>query len=90
MRPTLIQPENAIGKTVKDVWRDKTYLITLYDDQTYTLVAADYDEPHGPHAITYPMLDTKDEVDIGIVCDIFLTKHGFFTDREVENWYSGN
>jgi hypothetical protein len=90
MKPVLIQPEDAIGKTVKDVWRDKTYLLTLFEDQTCTLVAANYDEPSGEHAICYPILETMDEVSIGDVDDLFLIKHGFFTDREIENWYSGN
>ena len=89
MKPTLIQPEDAIGKTVKDVFRDDTYILTLFEDNTYSLIAATYDEPN-KHGVLYPTFETQDEVWLGTVCDIFLAKHGFFTDREVENWYSGN
>jgi hypothetical protein len=89
MKPSLIQPEDAIGKTVKDVFRDDTWILTVYEGQTYTLIAADFGSPSEDGRL-WPTFATEDEVSLGTVCDIFLSKHGFFTDREIENWYSGN
>lgn len=89
MKPALVQPEDAIGKTVKDVFRDEIYILTLYNDNTYSMIAADFGKVD-EDGRQWPEFATQDEANIGDVCDLFLTKHGFFTDREVENWYSGN
>lgn len=85
----LIQPQDAIGKTVKDVYRDDTYILTLFSDETYTLIAACFgDNDHDGRM--WPTFETEDEAWIGTVDDGFLVKHGFYTEREVENWFNGN